>query len=184
MRGHMKWCKMGKYSWELFFWALLWGLFLPALSFGQEPSAAGNYYESELLRLTEISTRLGQLNELLRNELEHSKRNSSDLENRLTESKTELDRLRAELEVLQTSSTELRLNAETSLQELAPLKESLQKTETSLQNLELSFSTYKQEAEQELNRLEQSRNRYRLLLVIAGTLAISGWTAFGISLLF
>lgn len=184
MQGHVKWYKMEKYSWGLFLWAVLWGLWLPALSFGEEPSSAGKNYETELLRLTEISTRLGKLNELLRNELENSRKNSSALETRLIESKTELEQLRAELEALQTSSIELRMNAETSLQESAQLKDSLQKTESSLQSLEQSFSAYKQAAEQELNRLEQSRNRYRLFLVIAGTLAVTGWTAFGLSLLF
>ncbi|MCA1949606.1 MAG: hypothetical protein LDL24_03470 [Treponema sp.] len=155
-----------------------------AFIFGEEPAVTGKNLESELLRLTEISTRLGKLNEMLRNELENSRKNSSALESRLTESKTELEMLRIELEALQTSSTELKQHVEISLEESAQLKDSLQKTESSLKSLEQSFSEYKQAAEQELNRLEQSRNRYRLLVIIAGTLALSGWAAFSLSLLF
>lgn len=167
-----------------FLWALLWVLWSPALSFGEEPNQTDNYYENELLRLTEISMQLGRLNERLKNELENSRKNSSELENRLKASKTELEQLQAELKALQSSLIELRLNVTTSLQESKQLKDSLQKTEDSLQSLEQSFNNYKTAAEQELKRLEQSRNRYRLLLIIAGTFAVSGWSAFGLSLLF
>jgi chromosome segregation ATPase len=175
--------KTGNFSLVFFLWALLWVLWSPALSYGEEPIPAEQSYENELLRLTEISMQLGRLNELLRNELENSRKNSSDLENRLKASKTELEQLQAELKTLQSSLIELRLNATTSLQESKQLKDSLQKTEDSLQNLEQSFNDYKTAAEQELKRLEQSRNRYQLFLLIAGTLAVSGWTAFGLSLI-
>lgn len=169
----------------LLFLSVVWLVLWPrAFTFCEEPAVTGKNLENELSQLTEISTRLGKLNEMLRNELENSRKNSSELEMRLTESKTELELLRTELEALQTRSIELRQHVAISLEESTQLKDSLQKTESSLKSLEQSFSEYKQAAEQELNRLEQSRNRYRLLTIIAGTLALSGWAAFSLSLVF
>jgi len=171
-------------SWACFLLAVLWALLLPGSIFGEEPTTAGKNYEKELLQLTEISTRLGKLNEQLKNELENSRKSSSELETRLSESRTELEQLRAELEALQNNSNELRQSAEISLKESVQLKDSLQKTEDSLKSLEQSFNDYKLKAEKELNQMEQSRKLYRFLAIVMATLAVSGWAALGLSLLF
>ncbi len=184
MSGIIPCKKSAHLFWACFLLAALWGLFLPDSTFGEEPKPAGKNYENELLQLSEISTKLAKLNERLKSELENSRKNSSELEIRLSESKTELEQLRAELETLRNSSNELRQSAEISLQESVQLKDSLQKTESSLESLEQSFNDYKLKAEQELNRLEQSRKRYRFLAMLMATLAVSSWAAFGLSLLF
>lgn len=163
---------------SLAFW---WGPLWSAYSLPEEPATSGTPSESELSRLIEISIKLGKLNETLKSELEGSRKNSTELENTLSASKIELDRLKAELESLRSTSTELEQSVTRSRMESDGLKSALRKAEASWQNLELSFNAYKTEAERQLSGLEASRNRWRGGFLVAAALALGGWVAFALT---
>jgi predicted nucleic acid-binding Zn-ribbon protein len=133
------------------------------------------------LRLIEISTRLGEINGRLRNELEDSRKNSAELSNMLRTSKTELDGLRIELEALRTTSTGLLSKAELSNQESSGLREALRKAEFSLTSLEGSFGAYRTAAEARIASLEKSGRFFKYGFFAGTLLALGGWTAFALS---
>jgi chromosome segregation ATPase len=162
----------------LFFcWAFSPGLYsLPSDTAGNGTSLPG-----ELTRLIEISTRLGELNETLRSELENSRKNSAELSNMLMNSKAELDGLRGELESLRRTSTELLNKAELSNQESKRLREALTKAESSLTSLEQSFGDYKMAAEARISSLEGSGRFYKYGFFAGIILALSGWAAFALT---
>ncbi len=117
---------------------------------------------SELERLSAISTRLAELNERLRTELETSRRNSSGLEASLADSTRELERFRQIL-------SELELRATNSERESIALSEALRKADASLRSLEASFADYRKAAE--------ARSRGLALFTLgAGLAALAGWT--------
>ncbi|HUX41856.1 MAG TPA: hypothetical protein VMV83_11885 [Rectinemataceae bacterium] len=124
---------------------------------------------SELERLSAISTRLAELNERLRTELEVSRRNSSGLEASLADSTQELGELRLELERFRLISSELELRATSSERESIALSEALRKAEDSLRSLEVSFADYRKAAEARSLRIS-------LLSLGAGLAALAGWT--------
>jgi predicted nucleic acid-binding Zn-ribbon protein len=151
-------------------WALPW----PVYSLESEADGNGTGSGNELERLIGISTRLGELNTTLRNELDGSRRNSEELRLMLTKSKTELDALRAELEQLRRASTALSNTAGISQTELTALQTALMKAESSLKSLEQSFAAYRQTAELRIASLERSRNGYRIAFFTAAAFAIGG----------
>jgi septal ring factor EnvC (AmiA/AmiB activator) len=159
-----------------FLWAALLSAFcLPLYASPPDPSAP------ELTRLLEISTRLSELNEQLRNELDSSRRNSTELSTMLEKSRNELERLKAELEPLRNNSTALQTTASRSEQELNGLRTALKKAETSLMNLEISYSAYKKTTESQLSQIKKINRVFRYLTIGIGVTAIAGWTAFGVT---
>jgi chromosome segregation ATPase len=150
---------------------------LPDDSEGSGTDSAENSPRA-LSRLTEISTRLAQLNETLRNELEDSRKSSQELRATLEKSKNELDGLRIELEALRRSSAELLNRAELSSQESEGLREALTKAESSLTSLELSFAAYRMSAEGRIEYLERNSRLYKYAFFAAAFLALGGWTAY------
>ncbi|QQO09201.1 hypothetical protein [Breznakiella homolactica] len=154
---------------------------LPVFSLPQEPAGNGTNSGNELSRLIGISTRLSELNETLRNELEDSRKSSAELLNTLGKSKEELDGLRNELESLRVTSTELLNRAETSSRESAELREALRKAEISLASLEQSFGAYRIAAEARIESLDRSRRFLKTACIAAAAFALGGWVAFGIA---
>jgi septal ring factor EnvC (AmiA/AmiB activator) len=150
----------------------------PAFSLDTAQDATAKVSASELSRLVEISTKLATLNETLRNELEGSKRNSGELARTLESSKAELDALKKELESLRTTSIELAHSAENSVTELTELRKALSKAESSLTNLEASFESYRSAAEAKIARLERKARFEKVGLIVLGSLALGGWSAF------
>jgi septal ring factor EnvC (AmiA/AmiB activator) len=161
-------------------------LFLAVLSQASLPPLAGlpsdlpppETEQSALSRLLEISTRLGELNETLRNELESSRRNSTELSATLETSRRELERLKAELEPLRMNSIQLLEAAQNSEQELNGLREALRKAESSLMSLELSWEAYRLSAESRIAGLERKARTYRWALVVAALIGVGGWSAY------
>jgi chromosome segregation ATPase len=151
---------------------------LRVYSLDTEAPESGNVLENRLGQLIGISTRLADLNETLRNELDGSRKNSEELRLMLAMSRTELETLKAELDLLRMSSAELTNKAEISQTELTALQTSLTKAETSLTSLEKSFTNYRQTAELRMGRLERSRGRYRTAFFTAAAVALGG-IAFG-----
>jgi chromosome segregation ATPase len=150
-----------------------------ALPSDSEPP--GRNSEDALSRLSEISTRLAELNERLRTELEDSRKSSLELQNTLTRSKNELDGLKTELETLRKTSQELLDRVEISNRESEELRTALTKAEDSLTSLEQSFASYRMTAEGRIAYLE-SRGRFFMYgFFAASLLALSGWTAFALS---
>jgi chromosome segregation ATPase len=137
--------------------------------------------EGELTRLLEISARLSELNEQLKNELEGSRKSSSELLNMLEASKRELEELRKELTPLRKDSTELLSRAEISGQELNELRTALRKAESSLTSLDASYGAYRMAAEARITRLERSGRWYKYAVIAAAVLAAGGWTAFAVA---
>jgi predicted nucleic acid-binding Zn-ribbon protein len=129
---------------------------------------------SELERLIGISERLGELNRMLRSELDDSRKSSEELRLMLARSRGELDALKAELEQLRTASTGLLSRADGSQTELTGLREALTKADSSLTSLERSFAAYRQTAELRIASLERSRNGYRIAFFAAAGLALGG----------
>jgi len=150
----------------------------PVYSSPEGTAANGMISNFELSRLIEISTRLGALNETLKNELESSRQNSSNLSATLEASKTEVERLKEELESLRITSIRLASTAESSRTTSNELQKALAQAETSLQNWEASFEAYRNVAGTELLRLEKSRSRWRWATGISTAFALSGWLAF------
>jgi septal ring factor EnvC (AmiA/AmiB activator) len=162
---------------SLLFCAVLSQASLPPLAgLPSDPPDAGTE-AGALSRLLEISTRLGELNEALRNELENSRRNSAELSATLETSRRELDQLKAELEPLRMNSTQLLETARNSTRELNGLREALRKAESSLMSLELSWEAYRISAESRIAALERRTRIYRWALIAAGLTAAGGWTA-------
>jgi len=157
--------------------ALFWAPLRSAFCLPDGAAANGTISAFELSRLIEISTRLGVLNESLKNELESSRQNSQTLSDTLRASKTEVERLKAELETLRTTSIKLASTAENSKRTSQELEKALKLAESSLQNWEVSFKAYRLEAETALSRLERSRGRWRIIAGIAAVCALSGWSA-------
>jgi chromosome segregation ATPase len=157
----------------------------PVSSLPQEPDLNGNsstgILQSELSRLIEISTRLGELNEMLRSELENSRKNSAELSVMLETSKAEATSLRYRLEALHQESTELLSRAELSSMESEELRAALKKAESSLMSLELSFNAYRLSAEAKMAALEKQNRRFKYTIAGAVVLALSGWLAFGLN---
>jgi chromosome segregation ATPase len=137
--------------------------------------------DPELTRLLEISTKLVELNEQLRNELDNSKRNSTELSRMLETSKNELELLKAELEPLRLNSTALRTTALNSEPELNALRSALNKAGTSLTNLETSYSSYRTETESQLTRVKNQNRLLRYTALALGTTTLSGWLAFALT---
>ena len=129
-----------------------------------------------LNRLIEISEQLSILNANLRNELQESRRNSTELQNMLEASKKELDEMRQELETLRNASTELLNRAAYSLTESTELTAALNKAEYSLVSLEQSFSAYRTQAESRVQSLERENRLWKWGFIITGVLA-AGLTA-------
>jgi septal ring factor EnvC (AmiA/AmiB activator) len=155
--------------------ALLPAFCLPLYALPSEPPAP------ELTRLLEISTRLSELNEQLRNELDGSRRNSTELSAMLEKSRNELERLKAELEPLRNNSTALQTTALRSERELNGLRIALRKAETSLMNLEISYSAYRKTTESQLTQIKKNNRVFRYITIGVSITAIAGWTAFGIA---
>ena len=156
------------------FSGLPWGLCAQEFGEAGNPQSSG----SALNRLIEISTRLSELNEKLRNELQDSRQSSRELQNMLEVSKRELDGLRRELEilkqeleVLQSTSTELLIAAESSQTELTGLQAALRKAESSLTSLELSFAAYRQASERRISSLQRQNRLWRWGCAAAGIFA-------------
>ncbi|MDR0689964.1 MAG: hypothetical protein LBG08_06845 [Spirochaetaceae bacterium] len=136
---------------------------------------------SELTRLLEISTRLSEINETLRQELSDSKQNSTALSSMLETSRNELEQLKGELGPLRNRSAALLNAAEQSERELNGLRTALRKAERSLTSLEHSWETYRTGAEQRIARLERNRRWYVGLIIGSLAAAAGGWTAFALS---
>jgi chromosome segregation ATPase len=145
----------------------------------QDPPAANS--SSELTRLREISTRLSEINETLRNELADSKQSSVELSNMLETSRNEFEQLKTELTPLRDRSTELLNAALRSEQELNGLRTALRKAESSLMSLEQSWESYRSGAEQRIRRLERNKRWYIGLIIGSLAAAAGGWTAFAVS---
>jgi chromosome segregation ATPase len=150
---------------------------LPSDPRGNGTGSAGSS-QNELARLIEISAKLAELNETLRNELADSRKNSAELSNTLVTSKNELDALRTELESLRRTSAGLLSKAELSSQESSGLREALKRAESSLTNLERSFGAYRMTAESRIASLEKSGRLFKYASIAGAVLAIAGWTAF------
>ena len=178
---------------SLLFWGLPWGFLGPSGLWAQSAAVqSAENSESALNRLIGISAQLSTLNERLREELQDSRRNSTQLQSMLETSKRELEGLREELrvlkpelealkqelEALQSGSTELLFAAENSLTELTALQAALRKAESSLMSLELSFSAYRQTAENRIRRLERENRLWKWGCAAAGVLAAGFGTAF------
>jgi septal ring factor EnvC (AmiA/AmiB activator) len=163
---------------SLVFCAVLSQASLPPLA--GLPSDLPGSEPAELSRLIEISTRLSEINETLRNELEDSRKTSTELYTTLETSKRELERSKAELERLRMNSTRLLETAQNSEQVLSGLREALRKAENSLMNLELSWEGYRITAENRIAALERRARVYPWALAAAALLAAAGWTAFAL----
>jgi chromosome segregation ATPase len=137
--------------------------------------------QDALSRLSRISTRLAELNERLRTELEDSRKSSLELQDMLGRSKIELDGLKTELEALRRTSQELLTRAETSNQELEELRTALTRAESSLTSLEQSFASYRMTAEARIAYLESRGRLFKYGFFAASLLALGGWTAFALS---
>ena len=166
---------------------LFYSLLLPVLLLGfaqglwaEDSAAEASEANSEnaLNRLIEISAQLSVLNERLHSELQDSRRNSSQLQSMLEESKRELEELRRELKDLQNNSTELSERAENSLTEFTALEAALKKAESSLMSLEFSFEAYRLTAEKRINVLERQNKAWKWGFTAAGVLAAGFATAF------
>jgi chromosome segregation ATPase len=153
----------------------------PVFSLPSDSEPPDRNSQNALSRLTEISTRLADLNERLRNELDDSRKSSLELRNTLEQSRIELDGLRAELEILRRTSTELSGRAEILNQESEELRTALTKAENSLMNLEQSFASYRMAAEARIAHLERNGRFLKYGLIVSALLALSGWTAFAVS---
>jgi chromosome segregation ATPase len=153
---------------------------LPSDPPGNGTGSAGSS-RNELSRLIEISTKLAELNERLRNELADSRKSSTELSNMLMTSKNELDALRTELEFLRQTSAELLSRAELSSQESSGLREALKKAESSLTSLEQSFGAYRTAAESRIARLEKSGRFFKYAFIAGAVLAAGGWAAFAVA---
>jgi chromosome segregation ATPase len=137
--------------------------------------------EPELTRLLDISTRLSELNERLRSELEDSRKSSTELLATLETSRSELEQLKQELTPLRNSSMELLTRAERSEQELSGLRAALRKAESSLVSLDVSYGAYKTAAEARIRRLERSGRWMKYAVIGLAIFAAGGWTAFAVT---
>lgn len=144
---------------KLFLLFCLFGLSLPYLSYSQEvPSST--IYESELVKLKVISTRLQAI--------------SLALDLKLSESEESLQALTCELESLKIELAGIRNKLIESLQESDRLVEMLAKSEVLLEKLTASFKEYKNAAETKIKRLDR---KVKALTVLAGILAAGAVTA-------
>jgi chromosome segregation ATPase len=159
---------------------LLWWALLPLVLPLPLSALSLELPDPELTRLLEISTKLSELNEQLRNELDSSRKNSTELSRMLETSKNELDLLKAELEPLRLNSQALRNTALNSEPELNALKAALKKAGTSLTSLESSYSTYRTAAESQLTKIKNNNRLLRYTAVTLGITTLSGWLAFGL----
>jgi uncharacterized coiled-coil DUF342 family protein len=155
----------------------LWAVLAQALPH----RAYGSPSEGELTRLLEISARLSELNEALKNELEGSRKSSDELLNMLEASKRELDELKKELTPLRQDSMELLNKATISIEELNELRMALRKAESSLMSLDVSYGAYRAAAETRIKRLERGRRWYTYAVITAALCAAGGWTAYAVT---
>lgn len=164
-------------------WPRLWALALclalcsPLWALDSDTDASSTISASELSRLVEISTRLARLNETLRTELEDSRKSSAELARTLESSRVELEDLRRILR-------ELERTAQSSARELDGLRTALKRAEDSLQSLESSFAAYRAEATREIRDLKAAKGFFGWLTGIFAALAVSGWAAFILVLIF
>jgi chromosome segregation ATPase len=166
----------------LLFWAVLSrASLLPLSALPSDPDLPQLNSPNELARLREISARLSEINETLRQELSGSKQNSAALSNMLETSRIELEALKEELSPLREHSAGLLSAAAQSERELSGLRTALRKAESSLTSLEYSWESYRTEAEQRIARLEQGRRWYIGLIIGALAAAAGGWTAFAVT---
>jgi chromosome segregation ATPase len=163
---------------SLLFFAVLSQASLPPLAGLPSDPPPPETEQSAPSRLQEILTRLTELNETLRSELESSRRNSTELSATLETSRRELDQLKADLEALRTNSTQLLETAQNSEQELNGLREALRKAESSLMSLELSWEAYRLSTESRIADLERRARTYRWALAAAALIAVGGWSAY------
>jgi predicted nucleic acid-binding Zn-ribbon protein len=141
-----------------------------------QDSAARPISVSELARLSEISTRLAELNTRLRTELADSRQSSLELASSLETSTRGLEALRLELEASQRSSSELVARAESSERDLSALREALTRADSSLKSLESSFGEYRKTAETRILALQAERALWWILTgagCIAAILALA-----------
>ena len=144
---------------KLFSLLCLFGLSLPFLSYSQE-APSSTIYESELVKLKVISTRLQAI--------------SIQLDLKLNESEESLQALTYELESLKIELAGIRNKLTESLRESDRLGEMLAKSEASLERLTVSFREYKNAAETKIKRLDR---KGKALTVLAGILTACAVTA-------
>ena len=144
---------------KLFLLFCVFGLSLPFLSYSQE-APSSTIYESELVKLKVISTRLQAI--------------SIQLDLKLNESEESLQALTYELESLKIELAGIRNKLTESSQESDRLAEMLAKSEVLLEKLTASFKEYKNAAETKIKRLDR---KVKALTVLAGILAAGAVTA-------